>query len=97
VDSARAELAGLILHALSKDAQAPAAPGSTPVASPSDCTTTACTAPAAVSPAAPAATPQGGLAAIGYPGGGCSSTGPQSLWLAIPAFAFFALRRRRSV
>jgi len=30
-------------------------------------------------------------------GGGCSSTGFQSAWLALPLFGLFALRRRRSV
>jgi MYXO-CTERM domain-containing protein len=36
-----------------------------------------------------------GLAAIGYPSGGCSSSGVQSAWLAIPALLFFAATRRR--
>jgi MYXO-CTERM domain-containing protein len=27
--------------------------------------------------------------------GGCSSSGAQSLWLALPVFAAFAMRRRR--
>jgi MYXO-CTERM domain-containing protein len=94
VDSARAELAALILHALGKDTQPAASTGGG--TTPSDCTTTACTAPVAATQTPAAATPQGGLAAIGYPAGGCSSTGPQSLWLALPAFAFFALRRRRT-
>jgi MYXO-CTERM domain-containing protein len=36
---------------------------------------------------------------IGFPqgGGGCSSTGFQSAWLALPLFGLFALRRRRTV
>ena len=36
-------------------------------------------------------------AGVGSPqGGGCSSTGFQSAWLALPLFGLFALRRRRS-
>src|SRR5207237_8039782 len=36
-------------------------------------------------------------AGVGFPpGGGCSSTGFQSAWLAVPLFGLFALRRRRS-
>jgi len=35
-------------------------------------------------------------AGIGFPqGGGCSSTGFQSMWLALPLLGLFALRRRR--
>jgi MYXO-CTERM domain-containing protein len=93
VDSARAELAALILHALGKDTQP--APSTGSGTGTTDCTTTACTAPAPATQTPAAAAPQGGLAAIGYPAGGCSSTGPQSLWLALPAFALFALRRRQ--
>ncbi|MGZ6143069.1 MAG: glycoside hydrolase domain-containing protein [Myxococcales bacterium] len=106
IDSARAELAALILHALGKDVQAPAptptpsgttdAPPATPPAR--TCDTTAC---ASTDPA-PAATPAPGqgLAGAGYPSGGCSSGGMQSLWLAIPfvlLFAMSARRRRRAL
>ncbi len=65
VDNARAELAGLILHALGKDVQQ-----------------------------AGAQQPQ--VAGVAQTGGGCSSTGMQSLWLAVPVLALFALRRRRA-
>jgi MYXO-CTERM domain-containing protein len=71
LDSARAELAALILHALGKEG--------------SVCATTACS------------TDQIPVASqTGLPGGGCSSSGVQSLWLALPVFALFALRRRRA-
>jgi hypothetical protein len=73
IDSARAELAGLILHALGKDNSTPS------------CVTTSCNA------SAPSESP---AAAASLSGGGCSSTGMQSGWLMIPAFAFFMLRRR---
>jgi hypothetical protein len=87
LDSARAEVAALILHALGKDV--PTNPGSP------DCSTTACTTdPVPTTPTNSGST--GGLAAIGYPGGGCSSTGIQSLWLAVPVLAVFVLRRRRT-
>ena len=36
------------------------------------------------------------IAGVGFPQGGCSSTGFQSAWLALPLFGLFALRRRRS-
>jgi hypothetical protein len=74
LDSARSELAALILHALGKDVQQG-----------NGCGTTACsTGPV---------TPQAANATV-LPGGGCSSSGVQSLWLALPVFALFALRRR---
>ena len=80
-------MAALILHALGKDVQTP---GGTP-----PCTTTACsTDPVQTTPTTTGS--KGGLASIGYPGGGCSSTGMQSLWLAVPVFALFAFRRRRT-
>jgi hypothetical protein len=41
---------------------------------------------------APSETPAAALASL--TGGGRSSTGTQSAWLMIPAFAFFMLRRR---
>jgi hypothetical protein len=39
------------------------------------------------------------VSTAGFPqaGGGCSSTGFQSAWLALPLFGLFAIRRRRSV
>ena len=77
LDSARAELAALILHALGKDVQQG-----------SGCGTTACS----TDPASPQAASPSVL-----PSGGCSSSGVQSLWLALPVFALFALRRRRTV
>ena len=84
LDSARTELAGLILHALGKDVQQT---GGSPATS---CATTACT----TDPAGAAQQPQ--VAGVALPGGGCSSSGMQSLWLAIPVLALFALRRRRA-
>ena len=76
LDSARSELAALILHALGKDVQ----PGG-------GCGTTACS----TDPAGP----QPANASL-LPSGGCSSSGVQSIWLALPVFALFALRRRRT-
>ncbi|MGZ6124555.1 MAG: DUF4091 domain-containing protein [Myxococcales bacterium] len=83
LDNARGELAGLILHALGKDAQSG---GSGSTGTP--CDTTACTSsdPAVASP----------QAQVASPGGGCATAGMQSLWLAVPALALFALRRRRA-
>ena len=105
LDSARAELAALILHALGKEVQAPPAPagggGSTgtsttpPATTPppaTPCTTTACTAEI---PAAPGATPVKVSALGGAQAGGCSSSGAQSAWLGIPLLALFMLARRR--
>jgi MYXO-CTERM domain-containing protein len=86
LDSARAELAALILHAMGKDqtattpAPADGGTGST------GCTTTACADPAASANATVAAASTGG---------GCSSGGAQQLWLAVPVLALFVLRRRR--
>jgi MYXO-CTERM domain-containing protein len=89
LDSARAELAALILHALGKDT--PADNGSASAGGTTSCDTTACTSTTPSSGSAP----QPKLAdALGS--GGCSSSGAQSLWLALPVFAAFALRRRRS-
>ena len=106
IDSARAELAALILHALGKDAQTPPAPtggGSptgggtgTPTPPPATpCTTTACTneTPAAPAPVIPVN--NSGLATPVHQAGGCSSSGPQSPWLGIPLLAMFVLARRR--
>jgi MYXO-CTERM domain-containing protein len=89
LDSARAELAALILHALGKDV--PPAGGGTSGGGGSGsvgCGTTACTTD-------PAATPPA-QAALKLPGGGCSSTGVQSLWMALPVLALFVVRRRRA-
>ncbi len=83
LDSARAELAALILHVLGRDVASGGSGGGT-----TPCTTTACTDPTA--PAAPVVATSQML-----PGGGCSSSGLESIWLALPVFAF-ALRRRRS-
>jgi hypothetical protein len=83
LDGARAELAALILHVLGRDVASGGSGGGT-----TPCTTTACTDPTA--PAAPVVATSQML-----PGGGCSSSGLQSIWLALPVFAF-ALRRRRS-
>jgi MYXO-CTERM domain-containing protein len=89
LDSARAQLAALILHAMGKDVQAPPAGGGGGAPS---CDTTACT-----TPDTGAAVP---VVGSGVGGGGCSSPGVQSTWLAIPALAMFALgirRRRRAL
>jgi len=72
LDSARAELAALILHALGKDVQ-------------NTCATTACSTDPAVTTPDPNSM-----------GGGCSTTGMQSLWLAVPVLALFVFRRRRT-
>jgi uncharacterized protein (TIGR03382 family) len=91
LDSARAQLAALILHAMGKDQTAPTSTaGATPPAGATPCTTTACADPAT-----------GGIrttsaSVAGASGGGCSSSGPQSVWLAVPLLALFALRRRRT-
>jgi MYXO-CTERM domain-containing protein len=93
IDSARAQLAGLILHALGKDAQPTGGGGTDPgngggsgSGNANACVTTACATPAPVA-----------KSSLGLSGGGCSSSGVQSAWLAIPALALFALRRRRAV
>jgi hypothetical protein len=93
LDSARAQLAALILHALGKDVQQ--------VAAANPCATTSCTAPtptATPTPdpaAATGVTPvaASGIGAVGY--GGCSSSGRQSLWIGVAVLAGFAFRRRR--
>jgi hypothetical protein len=95
LDSARAGLAALILHALGKDGPppppppAPAGSDGTPTPPPTGCTTTACTTPDPTSKGASASAP-------GFPSGGCSSNGVQSAWLAIPALLLFAVRRRKT-
>ena len=90
LDSGRAELAGLILHALGKDVQAPPAPTGGGPATP--CVTTACT-----TQTSPVSAATGNTAATaGYnAGGGCSSSGVQTTWLGIPLLALFGLARRR--
>ena len=108
IDSARAELAALILHALGKDVQpAPATPpapvdnsGTTTTDPATQCDTTACTTGTTPQSPAPATAPptpvaKSGLGAAGYPAGGCSSGGTQSVWLAIPFLFLFALTARR--
>jgi MYXO-CTERM domain-containing protein len=94
LDSARAELAALILHALGKDTAPAADTGSASTggsAGTTSCDTTACTS----APASTGTDPQPKLPAqLGS--GGCSTSGVQSMWLALPVFAAFALRRRRS-
>ncbi|MFL5437948.1 MAG: polysaccharide lyase [Myxococcales bacterium] len=55
-------------------------------------------APTTTAPAStpePAGTPVTAKAGIGFPQGGCSSGGFQSIWLALPLLGLFALRRRR--
>jgi hypothetical protein len=60
------------------------------------------TPPPASGSSAPSATPEpktNGVpvnVADAFPQGGCSSTGFQSAWLALPLFGLFALRRRRA-
>jgi MYXO-CTERM domain-containing protein len=58
-----------------------------PAPGPTPCTTTACTDPVVATPEP---------AVSGFPSGGCSSSGVQSIWLAVPVLALFALRRRRN-
>ena len=81
LDSARAELAALILHAMGKDVQPPDNGGT-------GCATTACT--------TDPVTTAGSGDTLSLPSGGCSSSGAQSPWLALPVFAAFALRRRQA-
>ena len=98
IDDARAQLAAMILHALGKDVVTAPPATSPPASDPTACATTACTsADPGASTSTPATTPvaKSGLGAVGYPAGGCSSTGVQSAWLAIPALLVFAMARRR--
>jgi hypothetical protein len=91
VDSARAELAALILHALGKDTAATTTAGgsgSTGTGT-TACDTTACG-------STTTSQPQTANASLGLPqGGGCSSGGFQSLWMAIPGFLLWIVQRRR--
>ena len=76
LDSGRAQLAQLILHAMGKDAPAPQ--------------------PTTGETGASGTVPPVGSQTSGFPsGGGCSSSGPQSAWLALPFIGLLALRRRR--
>jgi uncharacterized protein (TIGR03382 family) len=77
LDSARAQLAQMILHAMGKDSPPPQE-------------TTGET-----SPGTGAVPPIVSETAV-FPGGGCSSSGPQSAWLLVPLFGLVLLRRRRS-
>src|SRR5205814_463957 len=70
--------------------------GSTPPSTPSDPPPSAPAPPVPATPVAPAGAAQSTTAGIGFPqGGGCSSAGFQSAWLALPMIGLFALRRRR--
>jgi hypothetical protein len=99
IDSARAELAALILHAMGKD-QTTTPPVATDGGTPdtgggtTTCTTTACADPGSSTPA-PAAN-NATVAAASTGGGGCSSGGVQQVWMALPLLALFALRKRRT-
>jgi len=91
IDSARAELAALILHALGKDTQ-PSNGGGGGSGDSGACVTTACS----TDPTGAPDTPPVKTGSLGLPSGGCSSSGVQSAWLAIPVLALFALRRRQA-
>jgi MYXO-CTERM domain-containing protein len=68
------------------------APQTTPAPSTTPPVTTGTPAPEPTTAAAPA------TAAVGFPmGGGCSSGGFQSAWLALPLLGLFATRRRRQI
>jgi hypothetical protein len=84
------------------DSVVPPAPVTTDTTPPA--TTPSTTTPPASGTSAPSGTPEPvtsgspvKTATIGFPQGGCSSTGFQSAWLALPLFGLFALRRRRSI
>jgi len=81
LDSARSQLAQMILHAMGKDS-APAQPttGETSPGTGTGAVPPIVSVPPAVFPA----------------GGGCSSSGPRSAWLLVPLFGLALLRRRRS-
>jgi MYXO-CTERM domain-containing protein len=80
LDSARSQLAQLILQATGKNS-VPAPP------------TTGETSPGTGTGAVPPIVP---VVAKFPAGGGCSSSGPQSAWLLLPLFGLALLRRRRS-
>jgi hypothetical protein len=70
------------------------APQTTPAPATTPPVTTGTPAPEPTTAAAPATT----TAAAGFPqGGGCSSGGFQSAWLALPLIGLFAVRRRRVI
>ena len=109
IDAARAELAGLILHALGKDVPAStggagAGTGTGTGGAPG----TGTTGPAPTTPPGDGIAAQvagthnvqprrTGLSGLGYPTGGCSSGGAQTAWLALPLVGLMALRRRRKL
>jgi hypothetical protein len=80
----------------------PAAPASEPAPTPSAPDTSSAPQPTSAPPpsslpvtsATPAAAADSGQ--VGFPHGGCSTGGLQSVWLALPLFGLFALRRRRT-
>jgi hypothetical protein len=84
IDTARAQLAVLILHALGKDTPPPPPPGGGGDA----CITTACSNPDPT----PVQGPTTATSSMG--GGGCSSPGVQPAWLAILVAAFMFRYRR---
>jgi MYXO-CTERM domain-containing protein len=81
IDSARAQLAQMILHALGKDA-----PATQPTTGESGgpIVTSSGVVPPIVQ------------AAATFPGGGCASSGPQSAWMLLPLAGLALLRRRRT-
>jgi hypothetical protein len=87
IEAARTQLAGIILHALGKDTPPPAPTPVPPAGTGTDTTGSTGTSAGGSTPV---------KAATIFPHGGCSSTGLQSAWLALPALAMFALRRRRA-
>jgi hypothetical protein len=84
IDTARAQLAVLILHALGKDTPPPPPPGGGGDA----CITTACSNPDPT----PVQGPTTATSSMG--GGGCSSPGVQPAWLTILVAAFMFRYRR---
>ena len=79
IDSARSQLAQLILHATGKDAT-PAQPT---------------TGEAGSTVSAAGVVPPIGSVGDAFPTGGCSSSGPQGMWFALPLFGLLLLRLRR--
>ena|SRR5437588_366933 len=97
LDDARAQLAGLILHALGKDKPAPQ-PDPSPAPQPGPAPAPAPQPSPAPAPA-PAPQPVSPLpqktAVFPHSGGGCSTGGAQGAALLLPLLALMALRRRR--